>query len=441
MKKSTCQLFMFLLGLGSATKIYLGGAIAFSELAVFSIAPILLFKHWDEYKRDGFLPILILPLMMILGCFISCQCNNVPMLAFIKASMIFYSIFAAVAVFYILLRRKFSGVGLFFLGVYISQIISVFWFNPHVLTDGRSTELLGQVDFEEQLEGVLFWYPKITRLLYLPIQLAYLSLPTAYSCLSPVVAAIVSISISVSGRGAAAMALMAAALMFYCRKSRLRMLSIGRHFFLFVFIGLAVVLGIKSLYSYTAQTGLLGEESRRKYEVQTRGDNSFMRILIGGRTEFFIAIRAMIDNPIVGIGPYARDTKGYTQEFLRKYGTVEDFENYNRQQTYLTGVELVPQHSVVTQFWGTAGIAGLVFCLYYLYLVYLFFRRCACCIPQWFGYFAIAIPPSLFTLFFNPYSDRMVFPLLLTCLLLSRAVSNGRLRLPVEMEMEARKYE
>jgi hypothetical protein len=101
----------------------------------------------------------------------------------------------------------------------------------------------------------------------------------------------------------------------------------------------------------------------------------------------------------------------------------------------------LPQHSVLTQFWGHAGIVGLLFCLYFLFLVYQFFRKYLGCIPQWLAYFSIAIPPAIFTLFFNPYSDRLGFPLLLTCLLLARAVGRGRMFLPYDMEVEARKYE
>lgn len=438
------RIWLLMAGLGSFTKVYLGGAIAFTELALFVIAPFLFVRHFREYKRDGFLIALILPWLMIIGCFASCKVNGAPMFAFVKCAMMFYSIFAGVAVFYIILRRNFDSIGWFLMGALLSQIISIFYFNPQVVTDGTTSELLSQMDVEQQMQGVLFWYPKINRLLYLPIQIAYFQMPSCYSCVAPILAAIGSITISVSGRGAAAMALVSATLIGYCRKSRRRMRAIGRHFITFSVAMIFVAIGIKSLYSYAARNGLLGPEAQGKYEVQTRGDNSFMRILIGGRTEFFITLRALLDSPIFGIGPYAEDKNGYTQEFLAKYGTQEDYDYYVLR-LMLARVhgerERLPQHSTLTQFWGNAGIVGLFLCLYYLYLVFKYFNKYAGSIPHWFGYLAIATPPSIFTLFFNPYSDRVGFPLLLTCLLLSRAVGNGKLRLPLDIEMEARRYE
>lgn len=438
------SLWLFLIGLGSATKIYLGGAISFTEIVVFGLAPFFAIRHYGEYKRMGFLPVLIIPLLMIVGCFISCQYNNVSILAFIKCAMMYYSIFAFIVVFYWVIKNNLKGIGWFYLGVYLSQIISIFAFDPRIATDGISTELMVQLDLETQMTGVLFWYPKIIRLLYLPIQGMYFSIPIIYSIASPVIAALVAIFTSVSGRGAAALCLVSFALIAYCRKSRKRMKSIGRYFVVFVLFMGAVAMGIKSLYSYSARAGLLGVEAMNKYHAQTWGDNSFLRILIGGRTEFFIAIRAMLDHPIIGVGPYAIDKKGYSQDFILKYGTQFDIEEYQRKLRLLArkGIpELLPQHSVITQFWGCSGIMGLIFCLYYLYLVYLYFRKYVGSVPQWFGWMMIAIPSSLFTLFFNPYGDRAGFPFLITCILISRCVGRGLLLLPYDMEMEARKYD
>ena len=436
------NIIMFFIGLGAATKVYLGGIIALSELAVFVAAPILLFSNYQEYKRSEITIVLWLSLVMILGCFIACLVNGVHWIFFITSGMTFYSIFAMVTVFYFVLRKSFSGIGWFFTGLLISTVISIFVLNPQILMDERSVELIGQADVTEQMEGVLFWYPKIGQLLRLPTSGWYFKVPMIYSAIAPIIAAATAIFVSVSGRGFAAMGVLSFALIVYCRKSRRRMGSLGRHFVIFVIMGLCVAVGIKNLYSYTASTGLLGEEARNKYFAQTHGDSSFLRILIGGRTEFFIAIRAMIDNPIVGIGPAAEDKKGYVKEFLRKYGDQEDYDSYIRyRMAFPDKVEMIPQHSIFTQFWGNSGISGLVFCIYYLYLLYIYFRRYAASIPQLFGYFSLAIPPSIFSLFFNPYSERVTWPLLITCLLLARAVGKGKLQLPYEMEMEARKYE
>ena len=434
------NIFMFLLGLGSATKVYVGGILALSELFAFIAAPFLFLKHYKEYKRSGALTILWLSLAMIVGCLISCIYNRVFWLWIVKVSMQFYGIFAMIVVFHNVLQTRMRGIGCFFFGALISTIIAIFALNPQLLSDEHSTELIGQVDIETQMEGVLFWYPKISQILRLPMQGWYYNIPIIYSILSPIASAVTAALVSVSGRSSAAMSLLTCALVIYCRKSRARMKSIGKHFILFVIAGIATAICIKNIYVYTASAGLLGDEAQRKYYNQTHGNNSFLRVLIGGRTEFFIAIRAMIDNPIIGIGHRAEDTKGYVRQFLAEYGDQEDYEAYLRRLMLYPGeAELIPQHSTLTQFWGNAGICGLAFCLYYI--VYTLFRKHLSAIPQWFGYFALAIPSSIFSLFFNPYSERVSFPLLITCLLLARAVGEGRLQLPYDMEMEARKYD
>ena len=429
---------LFLVGLGTATKLYLGGIIAISELFAFALAPYFFIRNYRLLKKDGFLPLLWMSLLMIVGCYISCQYNHVHIFWFIKSAMQFYSIFAMVVVFYVVLKKGLSGLGWFFIGLFVSTIISIFVLNPQVRADATSTELIGQIDIETQMEGVLFWYPKIAQFLKLPIEGWYFSTPYLYSSFAPLLIAIISALLSTSGRGAAALAILSSLLICFCGRSRKRMRFLGKHFFIFMLSGLLAVVMIKNLYAFTAKRGLLGYEAQAKYFVQTKGDNSLLRLLIGGRTEFFIAIRAMIDHPIVGVGPRAEDTKGYTQEFLVKYGTHEDYERYIRIRAIeWDRVERIPQHSIFTQFWGNAGIFGLAFCLYFLYLVYLYFRKYAHCIPQLFGYFALSIPPALFSFFFNPYSERVTFPLLMTCLLISRAVGKRTWVLPLDMEIAA----
>ena len=443
MKNSTA-IFLFLYGLGAHTKVYLGGAISLSELVSFPLAPVLFFNFYKEIKRNGFLPILILSCMMIVGCFCSCQYNDVPILPFIKSSMTFYSIFANTLLFYILLRRDFKGLGWFFFGEFLSLIITIWAFDPRVLVNEYSTELVGQEDIETKMEGVLFWFPKINRILVFPLRAFYMRLHPAIAVASPLASAVFTILASISGRSSAATLFLSTLLISIARRSRRRMRAIGKHFVLFSVILIIGVFCLKEAYSYAASKGMLGEDARSKYYAQTHGDSSLMRILMSGRVEFFIAIRAMLDNPILGGGPYAKDTKGYTREFLMKYGDRTDYEAYINR-IYANGIgeaELLPQHSIITQFWGSSGIIGLIFCLYLLYLIFVFFKRYAGCIPHWYGYFSLTIPISLFSLFFNPYGARVEgYPLLITCLLFAKAVGQRKMLLPAQLEMEALKYE
>ena len=443
MNNSRTNIIMFLIGLGSCTKVYLGGVIAFSELAMFAVAPFLLIKHYRELQRSGFLAAIWLPIIMIFGCLISCQCNGASRVAFVKSSVMFYSIFANIVVFYVVLRKDFKGIGMFFLGLFISSIIAIFAFDPRAMVDAGSTLYVGEQDVAEKTEDVLFLYPKINALLRLPIQGLYFKTPIAYSVGAPVIGAVVALLVSISGRASAAMSLLASTLILIGRKSRTSMRKLGRHFILFILIMFIAVYVVKSLYSYTARTGMLGEEARNKYEMQTQGDSSLIRMLVSGRTEFFIGIRALLDSPIVGLGPYPIDHKGYNYEFFKKYGTREDYERFLACVAYYgpSFAEHLREHSTIIQFWGRSGLPGLFFVVYFFYLLFVYFRKYSYAIPQWYGYFAISIPSTVFSLVFNPYHSRVEFPLLITCLLLVKAVGQGRLRLPYGMEMEAKKYE
>ena len=114
--KDYSRFWMFLLGLGSYTKVYVGGIVALSELAAFILAPIILLKHYQEFRQRKFLPALWLALLMIPGCFISCMVNDVYWLWFVKSSMQYYSMFAMIVVFCFVLAKSFKGIGWFLSG-------------------------------------------------------------------------------------------------------------------------------------------------------------------------------------------------------------------------------------------------------------------------------------------------------------------------------------
>ena len=435
---------MFLIGLGSATKVYLGGVIALSELCTFILAPIVLIKNLPEFKRNKIMPAIYLPALMIVGCYISCEVNNVPLLFFIKNTMMFYSIIAAVVVFYYLLKQNFNSLGWFFVGNFFSSIISIYAFNPGVVIDGSGVEVIGMIDPESTINGVMFWYQKIFAIVKMPAFVNYLGVPLCLSIVPLVCAAAIVPFISVSGRSSTATLICSIILMSIGGKSRRRMAFLGRHFVCLLFIMAISAFCIKSAYVYAAKNGILSVEAQNKYEKQTQGNDSFMKILMGGRSEFFIAIRALLDSPIIGLGPYARDTKGYTQEFLAKYGTEKDLDDFYRRlrRFGIRGSELqLPRHSTLCQFWCDSGIIGLIFSLYYIYLVLMFFLKYSSVIPQWYGYFVIVIPPSLFAFFFNPYTDRFGYPLQIASLLIVRAVAERKIPVPYKHEVEACKYE
>ena len=243
-----------------------------------------------------------------------------------------------------------------------------------------------------------------------------------------------SILTTVSGRSAAAMVVASSILIMIGRKSRQSMDKIRQHIIMFFLIGCAVVYGIKSTYQYLAVNDWLGHDAREKYERQTRGGGSMLQLLMGGRGEFFIGFLACLESPVVGYGPWAIDKGRYhTEKFLLNYGTDEDFESYQKMQRYYAayGIDardiLLPTHSCLVGFWAWYGIFGLIFWIYVLYLIFQLFRKYISTIPSWYGYFACAIPPALWNIFFSPFAGRILWATLICAILIARAVSNGKI--------------
>jgi hypothetical protein len=439
-------LLLLLLGIGDGLRVHIIGLMALSELVIFFLAPILYFKNVKLFKNAGFTTFFTLIFLMIIGTVASAWYNGTWMFACLKNCAVLYSIFAYSVVLFLLLKDDFKGLGWLFLGLLIASILVIWGFNTslHVDESIGTAELVSSTS-EEVMSGVRFWNSRISRLLKLPIISSnYLNLPTLYPLIALPVAAVVSMIMSVSGRSDAAITVMGLVLILIAKKSRRRMQLVGRHLIIFTICVLCLAVLGKNVYKYTASKGWLGEHARAKYYAQTKRGQSILSILMAGRAEFFIGMRAVMDHPIMGFGTMAKDNNGYWADFMWKYGDIDDYELFNRlnsRREQYGGYLNIPVHSFIVGFWGQSGIIGLVFSIYIFYLVYIFFRRYSHAIPNWYGYFACSLPGLLWSMLFSPYGHGVGAPMLFTGLLMARAVGQGRLVLPYEIELEARKYD
>lgn len=429
------------MGLGSSTKIYLLGTIAIAEVAAFLLAPFIFCADYGLLKRDRFLPFIVMIFVLGASMLLSSFCNHTATPFVIKSAAIFYSIFAHLVVFHRLMRDNYYGLGWFLLGVAVSGIITIFYFNPTARVTEQGMAYVGDAEVEEIVQGPLFWANKIVPFVLLPITALYLKTPTPYSILAPFSSPILIMRGSVSGRSASLSILLACAMILVGRKSRKTMALIGRYFF--VFLALAAVMAIvgKMAYKYAALNNYLGDQARIKYENQTKGGESLLKLLMTGRKEFFAAIPAALEKPIIGHGPFARDENGYWERFLSKYGEIEDLQAYYYMVKKYGSARVlqIPTHSYIMGFWVHYGIGGLIFWIYVVMLIYRHLRKYANAVPQWYGYFAFSIANFAWALFFSPFSGRATFSMMICCLLFARAIGNGQLRLPIDMEMEARR--
>jgi hypothetical protein len=115
-------------------------------------------------------------------------------------------------------------------------------------------------------------------------------------------------------------------------------------------ISLVTIYGLISLYSVAASSGLLGEEVRTKYVLQSSGK---FGLLLGGRTEIFASSVAIADSPIIGHGSWAKDPKylAILEDNITDFGYERTGQDYND-----TG--LIPSHSYILGAWVESGFFG-----------------------------------------------------------------------------------
>ena len=271
-------------------------------------------------------------------------------------------------------------------------------------------------------------------------------MPTAVNVAAPLFLACFAAFSSQSGRSAALAAIAFAGIVVIGGKRRVTMMRIAKNFWLLCCIGVVGVFVAHRVYKIASMHGWLGEAARNKYEIQTRGSDSMGRLLLGGRAEAFVGLLACRDKPIVGWGPWAVDTKGYFDEFMMKYGTLEDVIEFQKTQQRLAqmgirGDRMIKCHAYITEFWVWYGISGLLFWIYVMFVLLRYLRQDCFAVPQWFGWLACTIPGMFWDIFFSPFKSRFGVPMYVVACLMARAVRKGAFKLPFEMVQEIEKVE
>ena len=105
------------------------------------------------------------------------------------------------------------------------------------------------------------------------------------------------------------------------------------------------------------KAGLLSEDAEAKNEEQSRAGN----LLLGGRPEFVVGLRAALDSPLIGHGSWATDYK-----YLEMLADMQEETgvNFNIDPVEDQSGGMIPGHSAIITAWVWAGIPGLVFWVY-----------------------------------------------------------------------------
>ena len=413
-----------------------------SECFVFLLAPFVFVMNYSLLKKDGFVPALNLSLLSLIGCCIASLYNHIEWPFALRGCASTYSIFAGIVCFHHLLRGKFSGIKWFLIGYCLTGVINTFIFQTSVESQLYANSITGIEAVEGIMSSPIYWIKRISPFVMLPFRGWYLSTPIVYSVLAPLCMALFAIMTSTSGRSAALGLIGMSAMIFIGRKKISRMQQISKHFTVYLLLAVIGIFLANFAYRWAATSGIMGEKSRVKYEQQTQGSSSVLRLLMGGRLPFFVGMYAGCKQPIVGYGPWAVDHYGYMQHFLSKYGTADDYEMYLNSAEYLFHkVAYIPAHSHIVGAWISNGIFGLIFWVYVLYKLFEFLKKNLGAVPQWYGLLAAGTPPLLWDIFFSPYTSRMYFPFFFTMLLFANAIAKGRIQMPPDMIREIIKSE
>lgn len=441
-KKHTLAWFLF--GLGSELQII--ASLSFTEVFVFAAAPFIFLKEKDYMRRNGIMPFFWLSLLVVVGCVVACLVNHTASVFVLRGMAVTCLLPCVVVVGHWMLRRDMGGFKWMLIGTAISSVLCTFVFQKSVEVTGLAGGIAGEGAVDAIMSGPIYWITRLNAMLEAIPKGWYLQCPTFVAVGIPLFMAGFSMLTTTSGRSAALGAIGMAVFLLIGGKKRETIRSrLCNKFGLWCCIAIVGIFCMHSLYRVAATQGWLGEEALNKYEQQTKGGSGVMALLLGGRMESFCGLIACVDKPIVGFGPWAMDNYGYTSDFLSKYGTQEDFESYVKTMEWNLAngktSHLIPGHAHITEFWLWYGIFGLIFWLYVIFVFIRYLKQDCWVVPQWFMWIAASIPAYFWSIFFNPWADRIRGVVFIVACLMARAVRMGAQRLPDYMEEEIFKEE
>ena len=435
----------FLLGLGTSLQII--ASLSFTELFAIVAAPIIFMRQQVLIRRHGLMGLVGMTFLVFVACIVSIIMNQTRWLFALRGLATTFLMPCSIIVAHWILNKDLGGFKWFLLGLAFSNVLSTFVFQHSFEMDALARGAAGKSAVEGIMAGPLYWITRLQPFVLLIPKGWYLQCPTAVCVALPLGFAAFAMLTTVSGRSTALGALGACVLVILGGKSRSSIKRrVCNNFGILALVSVLLVVAFHGIYRYSASSGLLGENAAKKYEHQTKGSSSIMKLLMGGRMDSFCGLLACKDKPIVGFGPWPMDRWGYVEEFLAKYADAEDYEEYIKEKQFYDSLgrptlNLILAHSHIVGFWVMYGICGLSFWLYAVFIAIRYLKSDCFSVPQLFMWIAGGIPMFLWNVFFSPFSDRFGIMLFLSACLMVRAVRKGTMRLPERMQLELVKYE
>lgn len=415
---------LFLIGAFSMTQIKLGAKIGISEAVCCLIGPFLFLKNLSVYRRDGVSLYFYFLIFWIFGALFSDYYNHSLFVQYLRGFTVPLTLFSVSVCVYHLLRKNPLNLKWVLIGIAVSSVISIFFFQRGVAGDlaaeGHAVEAV------ERVVGYkLFWANMVITWVGLPIVCWYRSVPSALMYLALIVISFVSLMSG--GRALFATSVLSIFFIWLGGKSAQSIHDVQKKIPVVLIVMLCLAALLKGGYSYAATHGYLSEEETKKYQQQTTKGTDFLSLLMSGRGDFFIGLIAALEKPLTGQGTQALDLQGYEREFVSKYGTDEEVAQFLRKEV-LGYLRVIKSHSHVICYWMWHGVAGLTFWIYVLCLVIQTVRKRLDFIPEWFGYLALTLPIFTWDYFFSPLSLRVSECVLYSSLLVLLRIENLRKR-------------
>ena len=433
----------FLLGLGEQLQVV--ASLSLTEAFILLAAPILLFRELPHMRRTGVIKFFYISLLLVIGCVISCLANRTDLIFVIRGLATTCILACAVVVLHWVMRNDMNGVKWYFLGSAISVVLCTFVFQRFGELEAYGDGAGGTAAVSIMSSNPLFWIQRLNAFVTLPGRGWYLTTPLWISAGGVGFMALFAIFKSSSGRSSAIGAIASFLLIIIAGKKREGMLRVSRYLIFWLVGGLFCLQILNIAYRTAAESGVLGETSRKKYEAQTQRGKDIKSLLLSGRAESFVGLLACRDKPLTGWGPWARDEKNYRLEFMSKYGTPEDYDRMlewdmrSRAAGRPTG--LIQCHSYIVEFWVWYGVLGLLYWLYVIFTLIRYIKKDIAIVPQWYCWLVAGMPSMFWAIFFSPLTARVGVSMFVIACLMARAIRKGWYPMPYEMICEIEKIE
>lgn len=345
---------VFTLGLGTFFAVHFVGDLYVAEILILIAFTGLLFLRGKRALKPEFKMIYALMAVWLLGQTIADFYNHISVVDQLRgaASIVFFAI--DLASFSILLWHNEKRKIYYLVGLAAGSMLSIRLQSEHVLASN-----------EEFPWKFGYAYGSILAVMLIS---SYFYARRRYTLSALLVLGICGVNVVLNYRSPVLQLLLTLAVVYPIIPERLGTLQIlpranVARLLVLALLALGAAATANEVVKLVTRSGLIGEEAQEKNEGQEKVGN----LLLGGRPEFAIGLRAALDSPLIGHGSWAKDPKYYEMLYdqMVEAGVSPELERGD----IIGNVPLIPGHSHIVTAWIWSGIAGPIFWVYMTWFV------------------------------------------------------------------------